>query len=66
MDGLWLAIAGAVTALLAFFAIFLILDSGKPAIEITCVTKGAQLHERDSKDGLYVDVWCMKGGKVVP
>lgn len=37
-----------------------------PALEFTCVTKGAQLHSSDSKDGLYSKVWCVKDRKVVP
>lgn len=33
---------------------------------VTCVTKGATLLSKNSKDGKYLTFWCVKGGKIVP
>ena len=41
-------------------------SDNKPAVQIQCATKGAQPHERDTKNGLYATVWCVKDGRVVP
>jgi hypothetical protein len=64
------AIGLIVTFIIIWFLVFLflfeVLGGGSPRIAFTCATKGAQIHSRDTKNGLYSTVWCVKNGRVVP